>query len=232
MKLINKNIAKLTSRFSKELLLLGLFTFSYGIATSSIWDPYCPVRRPSSAGNGCTNRLSIEDIKIEQGTNTIFYKQADGCSGPWNINPLTNAAEYGKVVNSESNPIMLSAGATYNIGITSSGNNSADNGYAGLWIDLDYNNSFADAGELMNVSQSSWPVVSPKTTPGAFSYISFTIPCSVKQGLTRIRVSLDRYSDAITQDKGCVLVPNIPSAYPWFGETEDIYIYILLKVLN
>lgn len=226
MKILKINKTEMISRYSKKLVLLGFMTISYGIATSAIWDPYCTIRRPSTAGYGCKDRLNIENISIKQGANVVYYKEADGCSGPANVNPLTNSAEYGKVVNSESNPVMLSAGATYSIGITSSGNTVADNGYAGLWIDMDYNNSFVDAGELLNSSPTSWPVTSPKTTPGAYSYISFTIPCSVKQGLTRIRISLDKYSGAVTQAKGCVLVPNTPSAYPWYGETEDLYIYI------
>lgn len=226
MKLIKLKKENRLGAIAKKMSLLGILSVSFGVATAAIWDPYCPIRRPNTSGYGCQNRLSIEDVKIEQGADLIYYKQADGCSGPVNVNPMTGSAEYGKIVNYENAPVILSAGGTYKIGITSSGINVADNGYAGAWIDYDYSNTFTDAGELLNVSPTSWYVNSPKGAPGAYSYMTFTIPCSVKQGLTRLRISLDKTSNHVTLAKGCVLVPNIPSAYPWYGETEDIYIYI------
>lgn len=227
---MNRNFTNYSFKWlkSKKLTVTAALLFSFNLAFSNIWAPWCAHRRPTVAGYGCDQRLSIEEVRIEQGSNLIYRKAPDGCAGPANINPISNSVEWGGVVNSQTNPIMLSAGATYRLGISSSSVTLNTSGFAAAWIDYNRNFSFVDAGirEILNTAQNSWSVNSPMGNPGAVSYIEFTIPCSVEEGLTRLRISLDNTSTHAVLDKGCIQVANQPSARPFYGETEDFYIMI------
>jgi hypothetical protein len=222
-KTTNYNLRRLNGRHLTAVLF---FIFSFNLAFSNIWQPWCPHRRGTQvAAHGCGDRFAIEEIRIEQGQNLIYRKAPDGCAGPFNINAGTNSREFGGVMNSSSTPIVLSAGATYRIGMSSRSRVGTHNGFAGLWIDYNQNRSFG-TDELVNLAQNSWPVNSPQGNIGNVSFMTFTIPCDINEGLTRLRVTLDASTLAIQPDKGCMIVANTPSNYPFFGETEDFYIRI------
>lgn len=227
---MNPKITKLKPKklIVRRLLTLGGLLLSFNFAFSNIWSPYCEHRRPTTAGYGCVQRLAIQEVRIEQGTDLLFRKAPDGCAGPFNTNTGTNSTEWGKVINSENNPVILSAGATYRLGMSSSGSVIAvGTAYGAAWIDYNYNKAFVDAGELLNTSTTSWIVNSPIGNPGNVSYINFTIPCSVNEGVTRLRISLDNATNHVALDKSCITVANTPSIRPYWGETEDLYIRIL-----
>lgn len=206
--------------------MLGAMLLTFNVAFSNIFSPYCEQRRAANQ-NGCQTRLSIEEVRIEQGSDLIFRKAPDGCAGPFNLNTGTNSVEYGKVINNENNPVLLSAGGSYRVAISSSGRlASVNTAYAGAWIDLNANKSFIDGGEFLNADPTSWQVNSPLTNPGSLSYLDFTIPCNASEGISRIRISLGTNSDFVSQS-ACLFVQNTPYTGHAFGETEDLYIRIL-----
>lgn len=210
----------------KHLTAVMFFLFSFNLAFSNIWAPWCPQRRPTTATYGCTDRLSIEEVRIEQGSNLLFRKAPDGCAGPFNTNTGTNSTEFGSVVNSASNPVILAAGGTYSLGISSTSRVGTTTGWGAAWIDYNINRSFGDAGELLNTANNSWQIASPMGSIGAVSYITFTIPCGATEGTTRLRISVDNSTIPVALDKGCITVANTPSVRPYFGETEDLFIRI------
>ena len=75
----------------------------------------------------------------------------------------------------------LNAGQTYNVSLTSLTTGTAYNNFFAVFLDLNRNGSFADAGETVFVSPAS--VLGAHTVTG-----TFTVPASALNGLTRMRV--------------------------------------------
>lgn len=75
----------------------------------------------------------------------------------------------------------LNAGQTYNVSLTSLTTGTAYNNFFAVFLDLNRNGSFADAGETVFVSPAS--VSGAHTVTG-----TFTVPASALNGLTRMRV--------------------------------------------
>jgi hypothetical protein len=223
----------LMSQNLKRVFILSSLLLSFNFIFANVFAPWCAIRRPitlQTAGipNGCTGRVSIEEVRIQQGSDLLFRKAPDGCSGPHNPNTLSNSQEYGGVINSALNPVVLNAGAQYTISISSSTlfGVSSFTGRVGLWIDYNSNFSFTDASELVS-GAGVWNVTAPAGSVGPLSSFTFTVPCGAAEGLTRLRISTDDNNTShITQAKGCMPVANTPTGRPWYGETEDLYIRI------
>tara|TARA_B110000238_G_scaffold104588_1_gene113883 strand:- start:173 stop:763 length:591 start_codon:yes stop_codon:yes gene_type:complete len=95
----------------------------------------------------------------------------------------------------------LQAGANYTLFVGSSG--SGYTGHRGVWIDLNGDNDFTDAGDFF--------VNIPYTGNGS---VNITIPCNVVAGNTRMRVR-SRY-----WNYGAYVKSNACSS-EFYGETED-----------
>lgn len=78
-------------------------------------------------------------------------------------------------------PYTMTAGQTYNFSLSSLTTGTAYNNHMRIYLDLNRNGSFADAGECLYVPAAS--VSGAHTETG-----SFTIPASAFNGLTRMRV--------------------------------------------
>ncbi|MFE3868873.1 GEVED domain-containing protein [Flavobacterium sp. LS2P90] len=130
--------------------------------------------------------------------------------------------------NTLNNPSTCSAGAYTNYSATGTQTTTvlkgssytfslsvgAGTGYhgAGVWIDLNQNGSFSDAGEFFLVSNT----INPSTT----TTITIPIPAGAITGTTRMRV---RYAYSTTVTSGAGMSCSMSGTY---GETEDYTINI------
>ena len=189
------NFLKLAPRklgvYLKSLTLLGLLSF--GAIGTQAQAPYCDA--PSTYL--CSNyNMYIGKIRITQGANVIFDKKDDQCN--------TTLPSYSLMSTSPS--FILNGGANY-VFEMATGNNYPV--HIGVWIDLNQDNDFLDAGEFMS---KGWK---DANYGGAFQANPLNIGCSgIKGGKTRMRVRSDYgYNPAFTQANAC--------NYVTYGETED-----------
>jgi hypothetical protein len=107
-------------------------------------------------------------------------------------------------------PTNLEIGETYNFSLTvgpGTGSHSA-----GVWIDLNQNGSFADAGEFFSIGQLS---ISPNTT----TTVPIAIPTTAIEGYTRMRVQYI-YNYSLLSSWSCYSNATI-------GETEDYTVNVV-----
>ena len=189
------NFLKLTPRklgvILKSFTLLGLF--SLGAFSAQAQSPYCDAPSTYLCSN---NNMYIGGIRITQGANVIFDKKDDGCN--------TTLPSYSLMSTSPS--FVLNGGANYTFEM-STGNNYQV--HIGVWIDLNQDNDFLDAGEFI---AKGWK---DANYGGAYQANPMNIGCSgLKGGKTRMRVRSEYYGQAaFAQANACGTI--------YYGETED-----------
>ncbi len=197
---------------SSMLVMLGLITYSsFGQYTT----PSHYVGSCYATNNGYA---AIEQVQItDQSGNVVYNKAADAnnqCITTW---PQANA-HYNVI---EATPAFtLSAGATYTLTMNiSNKSRSTIQGTAGVWIDYNGDEDFADADEF--ISPRNW-VLTGAVNPslGTLRSFDFTVPCGGTTGTIRLRIRSDystRYYNA--GDHSHNGHTNTSKAY--MGETED-----------
>lgn len=188
---------KLTTKISRSIKSLAIFM---GIAVSMMGSvkaqaPYCS---PSHSAGGCPSwSMYIGQIRVQQGAITMFDKANDACNqtavpnytfmGTKSIFALAGGGDY---------TMSFSTGPSYAVHI-------------GVWIDLNGDYDFLDAGEW--VSQG-WTDIQPG---GSLQPRNFKLSCNnIKTGQTRMRVRTDYTgSTPFSQASACNTVN--------YGETED-----------
>ena len=129
---------KITFKNSKVLgyllILLGLFGSS-AYNQSQAQAPYCSA--PSSYSPCSGLNMYIGTVRVAQGSNVIFNKANDGC----------NTTSGGYTLMSTTPSFTLNGGSNYTMSFNT-GPNYAVN--IGVWVDLNRDNDFTDAGEYLS----------------------------------------------------------------------------------
>lgn len=154
---------------------------------------------------GCpTYDMYIGEISIDQGATNIFYKADDKCNqtSPPNYTLMSSTASF-TLVAGGSYSITLSTGSQYGV-------------WPGVWIDLNGDGDFSDAGEMIH--NSSWQII-PR---GSKRTYNFTIACNnIKAGSTRMRIRTEYEGyTSLTQAQACGQL--------YYGECEDYTIDLAL----
>ncbi|MDP2174975.1 MAG: DUF5011 domain-containing protein, partial [Bacteroidota bacterium] len=187
--------------------------------------PWCLANNPGSMymSSGGYYYAAIEQTRISIGNTVIYNKPADGykatagsCGAGWSL------------INPPSRAIDLAAGNTYTIQFSTS--TTYGGGYTanfGLYIDLNNDKDFIDAGEMF--STASWSATGTQAlTAGALSTYTFSIPCNITPGATRMRLRSDmNWYGAFTLAKGCQ-TGTCNSYTNYYGETDDYSINLVL----
>lgn len=126
---------------------------------------YCT---PAPISSGCNVNDLIDDFILEDNSGTILISHlGTGCS----------ANAYGDYTGDSSLTANLVAGGTYNFEVT----HGTSSQYLRIWIDLDGNGSFEDAGELLFHSTTGGSANAP--TVGTFE-----IPQDIVSGVSVMRI--------------------------------------------
>ncbi len=184
------------------LLLVGLVGNSL-----SAQAPWCNVGGDACGWTwGTATRVdaAIDAVTINQNGSTVYSKAGDGCNkNPGNANQYT-------LINPGAS-FDLSAGGSYDVTITVAGASGGKR--LGIWIDLNNDKDFNDAGEFLNPTTAM--------TWGASRTATINIPCNgVVAGLTRLRIRASDFG-TINATSGCNATLND-------GETEDYNIDLKL----
>jgi len=220
---LNKNdmIKKSTFRirlFTSVIMLLSLlaslvsYSQTYCIPYSAQGCNYT-----SSTRYGVIERVQLKDVS----GNLIYDKAADGCNQ--GIQTSLNVSPSGYTLINTKPTFTLSSGSRYTM-LTSSSmtfNTTVYNFVIGIyvWIDLDRDGNFT-ANEYMS---TGW--TGPSTgnslfgVGGALQANTFTIPCGVTPGTSRIRLMLS-YSNVLNSSSSCSRGSTSAPTYNW-GEIED-----------
>ncbi len=191
---------KITFRKTKVLgylliLMLGSSAFNFSRAQA----PYCSA--PTSQ-QPCSNwQMYIGAIRIQQGTNVLFNKADDAC----------NTTSGGYTLMSSTPSFTLNGGTTYTMSF------STGTWYQvsiGIWVDLNRDNDFADAGEFIS---GGWALINPGV--GSIQARTTTISCNgIISGVTRMRIRSEYSPWPFTAGQSCATIV--------YGETEDYTINI------
>ena len=193
---MNKTITLIKSRFRlfNQALLLTLTGLGFAF-TSQAQAPYCT----ASYSTTCpTYNMYVGKVEISQGSNTIYARADNACTGAngssWSLATSTPA-------------FTLAGGGNYTFSVSTGGSYQV---YTAVWIDLNGDNDFADAGEYINQTLVN--------TGGSLASFNFTVPCTnLVAGTTRMRVR-SQYSGSGTWSSG--MACNTVA----YGEAEDFTI--------
>jgi hypothetical protein len=174
------------NRFSLLLATVAFsaFTVSAQYCQSGWTNAYCSL-----------NGMSIENVEIFDNGSSIYSKAKDGCNG-------TTTSSSTLITSSSS--FTLNGGSNYTIDI-GCGRFPMN---MGVWIDLNGDYDFNDAGEYVSTSWTSQNANTTKT-------YSFSVGCkNIKTGVTRLRIKGDyAYGNAHSAGSSCT---NLS-----YGEEED-----------
>ncbi len=159
--------------------------------------PYCP-SASQFAGDG-----EIWNVTIGALNNTSNCTVA----APGTGSTLSLYSNYSETAN----PTNMVAGVSIPFSINTSTCGGNYNGVLGIWIDLNQDGDFIDAGETVHMT----PFFLYGTT--VFRTGNITIPCTATPGLTRMRVILNETTAS----------PISPCGSYFYGETEDYTINIV-----
>ena len=184
-----KNQVGSLNRFT---LLLATVVLSAMAASAQ----YCDVGWQFNRCSG--NGMSIEGVAISTGGSVIYSKAADGCNFP--ASPRTKA----NTLVTSSSAFTLNGGSNYTIAI-GCGRFPMN---MGVYIDLNGDQDFADAGEFVSSSWTQQAANSTKT-------YSFTVGCNnIKTGVTRMRIIGDySFAPKPSATRSCTAIQ--------YGEVED-----------
>ena len=120
------------------ILCIGLISlFS---VTAKAQSPYCGAAHTLTV-SCATYGMYIGQVTLKQGSNTIYNKPNDNCNN-------TSPPNYTLISSTPS--FSLAGGGDYNLYVTSNGTNQV---HLGVWIDLNCDNDFSDAGEFIKTMQ-------------------------------------------------------------------------------
>ena len=190
------------------LLMIGLFG-----TNASAQAPWCD-GNPTGTNmcgwntgatiNPANYRGVIEQVVINQGTNVVFSKGADGC------NPGTNGFS---LQNTPANAFDLTPGGDYSITVTIQSNNIGYQHRCGIWIDFNKDNSFSSAECINPTTVNNMGIGNTTRT------YDFSIPCTgVSAGASRLRIKGS--INPMTAASGCIATNP--------GEVEDYSINFAL----
>ncbi|MFT5724709.1 MAG: hypothetical protein ACI9JN_001831, partial [Bacteroidia bacterium] len=183
---------RLSDSFGRHTLLLAAVVFSAFSASAQ----YCDV---GWTNNRCTgNGMSLEAVTISTAGTAIYSKAADGCNFP--ASPRTKA----NTLVTSSSAFTLNGGSNYTIAL-GCGRFPMN---MGVYIDLNGDLDFSDAGEFVSSSWTQQAANSTKT-------YSFSVGCNnIKSGVTRLRIIADyAFSPKPTAGRSCTAIG--------YGEVED-----------
>ena len=166
----------------------------------------------SGISYGVMERLQIKDV-----SNILLYdKPADGCN---TTSTTQNVSPNGYVLISSKSSFTLSSGSMYTVGISASMN--AGSSYAiqvAAWVDLNRDGTFSSNEYVA----TGWRTVASGNvvgTGGAITNNTFTMPCGVSAGQSRMRF-ITSYWYQMGTSGSC---PRGSSGSPvhYYGEQED-----------
>lgn len=128
------------TKFNKVYLAFTIL-FNLGITSLMAQSPYCDPVYSSQGGNCTTYSMSINALEIKQGSNTLYTRSHTTSNGGCNA----SSGQY--FLMSSSSMFTLKAGGTYSFGFTTGPTYSVN---IMIWIDLNADNDFADAGEFLS----------------------------------------------------------------------------------
>jgi hypothetical protein len=176
----------------------------YGCAYSNYY--YFPIER-----------VNVKDVS----GNYLMQKPADACNQGFIT--TTNASGNGYTLMSTKPSFTLSSGSKYTLE-TSGSYGTTTNGYSYsiyiyCWIDLNRDGVFS-ANEFMSNGWSQMNTGSSLPfTGGALTQNTFTVPCGVSAGTSRMRL-MSSYSYQLNANSPCPTgISGSPTYY--YGETED-----------
>ena len=173
------------------LTILALVAIVFNPFKASAQAPYCNASYTSTL-NCNTYNWYVGEVDISTGGTSIFNKANDMCN---------NAGTPHYSLMSTTSSFSLSTGGTYTISISSGTNGFA--GDRGVWIDMNRDNDFTDAGDFF--------VNIPYTGSGS---VTFTLPCTANAGVTRMRIRSQYWNNGPwAKGQSCASVN--------YGETED-----------
>ncbi|MEL6923092.1 MAG: GEVED domain-containing protein, partial [Bacteroidota bacterium] len=189
-------------------------TYNPGQATVSAW------YRRLSRREGCTEYAGISNVvfkEVETNCGTSGYCDSKG-DFPWHewiagvkLGDFEHTSGKQQYSDFTSLTIDLVAGNNYNVELTSGFSYSTYDEYFRIWIDLNGDEDFEDAGE--QVFQKIVDAPATGTTTASLTG-SFTLPADAVAGTTRMRVSMSR--DAYVD----------PCGTNQYGEVEDYTVNI------
>ncbi|MES2617497.1 MAG: immunoglobulin-like domain-containing protein [Bacteroidota bacterium] len=182
----------------KALILSALFIASLQLSNAQ----YC------TSGATSTTDEFITNVKMVDNSNGAVLLN----NNSWQPS-TTVCAQYTDYTSLK--PFNLSAGAQYTVSVTVGycGTSVAYNNQALVWIDYNKNNAF-EASEAV------------KSTPSAYASgirdinFTFTVPCNITPGTTRMRCVLSETTTMTNPGSAC-------GTYTW-GETEDYSVNVQL----
>jgi hypothetical protein len=221
-----RNMKRLITKIKSLKTALAVCALGGLMFPANAQAPWCGANNSESRymSSGGYYYAAIEQTTFSSGGTVLYNKSADGyksavtgtCGAGWSL------------INPPSKPIIITAGNTYTIEFSTS--TYYGSGYTanfGLYIDLNLDGDFTDAGEML--SASNWTASSgpgSPGTPGSLSKFSFKIPCNVAPGASRLRVRSDmNWYPAFTLGNGC---QNTCGGPPYYGETDDYSIELQL----
>jgi hypothetical protein len=176
------------------LILLGLFGSSaYNLSQAQA--PYCSA---TSTNSPCSSwNMYVGSVRVAQGSNVIFNKANDGC----------NTTSGGYTLMSTTPSFTLNGGSTYTMSFNTGPSYPV---HMGVWIDLNRDNDFGDAGEFLS---GSWADISNGVTniQARTAYVGCN---GISAGTSRMRVRSEYYNQAnFSAGSSCSSI--------YYGETED-----------
>ena len=198
------------------LSLLTIFSFSSDLfAQYSVPNHYFGCQYNTTGYIAAINDFVVED----NSGNVLFNKPGDECNQTTSGVNVTGG-HYNEMTLTPS--FTLSSGGTYTIKIncTNPGNYTLG-AVVGIWIDVNGDEDFSDAGEF--ITPNSWQVPSAANNANAGSYgeLEFTVPCGNFEGSTRMRIRSNYNAYSITSSSHS----STGTAF-YYGETEDYTIAI------
>lgn len=162
-------------------------------------------------------RVQIKDIS----NNIVFDKAADGCNEA--NHTTTNTAGNGYSLVTTKPVFTLSSGSKYTIGISTSYQSGTTyyNTYSVMlymWIDLNRDGVFS-TNEYMSTGWTNATTGNPSGVGGNLAYNTFTVPCGVTAGQSRMRI-ISSYSYVLNATSSCATGTNGSPTY-YYGEIED-----------
>ncbi len=161
---------------------------------------YCtPTNSTSSCGAGGIG-YATRNFKFSEGGAVLIDNPANGCNGPFSNFRSNHSA-------------AVVAGGNYNVELNFQKNTPPSGSYfpqfASVWMDLNQNGTFTDAGELLYQSTSA---------NGPTLNIPISIPTNALAGNTALRI------------RSGMEIVNAPCGYIGFSETEDYELIVLTSV--
>jgi len=214
----NTNMTKSTNMIKIFGLLLTFL--SLVLPNKSDAQSYCTSFSYYGCNYTTTYYAPIERLRIRDVSNVyILDKAADGCNS--GLTSTVNVTGNGYTLMSNKPMFTLSSGSKYTIeSSTSYGTattTSAVTVNLYVWIDLDGDGLFA-ANEYMSTGFASM-IAGKYGTGGNLATNTFTVPCKMKAGTSRMRV-LSSYNYVLDANQGCKQ-GTATTPYFYYGETED-----------